>query len=205
MRSGRPAESYVGSLFSFREYPAKTRPGMLNTLLSADFPLVLSQSYSFLTRAQAQGRLSMKSSQMASAGDKAVSQMEGLAEAEDEIASNKYVMGSHHLSLAVYADGSDLKQLADRGARARARLTDAGAVVVQEGIGMEAAFWSQLPGNIEWRTRPGAINSRNFAGFSSLDNFPMGARQGWWGPALARFRTDGGTPTTTCRTSWTWA
>jgi len=189
-----PAESYVGSLFSFREYPAKTRPGMLNTLLSAEFPLVLSQSYSFLTRAQAQGRLSMKSSQMASAGDKAVSQMEGLAEAEDEIASNKYVMGSHHLSLAVYADGSDLKQLADRGARARARLTDAGAVVVQEGIGMEAAFWSQLPGNIEWRTRPGAINSRNFAGFSSLDNFPMGARQGWWGPALARFRTDGGTP-----------
>jgi type IV secretion system protein VirB4 len=187
-----PGDSYVGSLFSFREYPAKTRPGMLNTLLSADFPLVLSQSYSFLTRAQAHGRLSMKSSQMASAGDKALSQIEGLAEAEDALASNEFVMGSHHLSLAVYAD--DLRQLADRGARARARLTDAGAVVVQEGIGMEAAFWSQLPGNIEWRTRPGAINSRNFAGFSSLDNFPMGAPTGWWGPALARFRTDGGTP-----------
>ena len=51
-------------------------------LLSADFPLVLSQSYCFLTRAQAHGRLSMKSSQMASAGDKALSQIEGLAEAE---------------------------------------------------------------------------------------------------------------------------
>ncbi len=71
-----PAESYVGTLFSFREYPAKTRPGMLNTLLGADFPLVLSQSYAFLTRAQAHGRLSMKSSQMASAGDKALSQIE---------------------------------------------------------------------------------------------------------------------------------
>ncbi len=189
-----PGESRVGTIFSFREYPAKTRPGMLNTLLSAEFPLVLSQSYSFLTRAQAHGRLAMKSSQMASAGDKAVSQIEGLAEAEDALASNEYVMGSHHLSLAVYADGSDLKQLADRGARARARLTDAGSVVVQEGIGMEAAFWSQLPGNVEWRTRPGAINSRNFAGLSSLDNFPMGSSQGWWGPALIRFRTDGGTP-----------
>ena len=187
-----PGGSYVGSIFSFREYPAKTRPGMLNTLLSADFPLVLSQSYSFLTRAQAHGRLAMKSSQMASAGDKALSQIEGLEEAADALASNEFVMGSHHLSLAVYAD--DLKQLADRGARARARLTDAGSVVVQEGIGMEAAFWSQLPGNIEWRTRPGAINSRNFAGFSSLDNFPAGAQHGWWGPALARFRTDGGTP-----------
>ena len=186
-----PGESRVGTIFSFREYPAKTRPGMLNTLLSTDFPLVLSQSYCFLTRAQAHGRLAMKSSQMSSAGDKALSQIEGLAEAEDALASNEFVMGSHHLSLAVYA--GDLQQLGDRGARARARLTDAGSVVVQEGIGMEAAFWSQLPGNIEWRTRPGAITSRNFAGFSSLDNFPMGRPQGHWGPALARFRTDGGT------------
>ena len=187
-----PGDSYVGTMFSFREYPAKTRPGMLNTLLSTDFPIVLSQSFAFLTRAQAHARLTLKSNQMASAGDKAVSQLAGLADAEDALASNEYVMGSHHLSLAVYAD--DLKQLGDRGARARARLTDAGAVVVQEGIGMEAAFWSQLPGNIEWRTRPGAITSRNFAGFSSLDNYPPGSRHGHWGPALARFRTNGGTP-----------
>ncbi len=79
----------VGTIFSFREYPAKTRPGMLNTLLSAEFPVVLSQSYSFLTCAQAHGRLAMKSSQMASAEDKAVSQIEGLAEAEDALASNE--------------------------------------------------------------------------------------------------------------------
>jgi len=187
-----PGGSYMGTIFSFREYPAKTRPGTLNTLLSADFPLVLSQSYAFLTRAQAHGRLSMKSSQMSSAGDKAQSQIAGLAEAEDALASNDFVMGSHHLSLAVYAD--NLQLLAERGARARARMTDAGSVVVQEGLGMEAAFWSQLPGNMAWRTRPGAITSRNFAGFSSLDNFPAGQRVGHWGPALARFRTDGGTP-----------
>ena len=187
-----PGESYVGTIFSFREYPAKTRPGMLNTLLSADFPLILSQSYSFLTRAQAHGRLATKANQMTSAGDKAVTQIAELGAAEDALASNEFVMGSHHLSLAVYAD--DLKQLADRGARARARLTDAGSVVVQEGIGLEAAFWSQLPGNVEWRTRPGAVNSRNFAGLSAFDNYPQGDRHGHWGGALARFRTNGGTP-----------
>lgn len=186
-----PGGGYFGSLFSFREYPAKTRPGMLNTLLSAEFPLVLSQSYAFLTRAQAQGKLSLKSNQMASSGDKALTQIAGLAEAQDALASNEFVMGSHHLVLAVYGDS--VKQLADRGARARARLTDAGAVVAQEDIGMEAAYWSQLPGNLEWRTRPGAISSRNFAGFSSFENFPMGSTAGHWGPALARFRTNGGT------------
>jgi type IV secretion system protein VirB4 len=66
-------------------------------------------------------------------------------------------------------------------------------VVVEERLGLEAAFWSQLPGNTEWRTRPGAINSKNFAGLSSFDNFPAGQTTGHWGASIARFRTDGGT------------
>ena len=186
-----PDRSYVGGIFSFREYPAKTRPGMLNALLSVEFPLVVSQSFGFLTRSQADDKLTTKSNQMASAGDKATSQIAQLDEAVDQLISNEFVFGSHHLSLCVYAD--DLHQLGERGARARARLTDAGAVVVQEGIGLEAAYWSQLPGNWGWRTRPGSINSRNFASLSTFDNFPAGARHGHWGAAIARFRTDGAT------------
>ncbi|MBY5545190.1 VirB4 family type IV secretion/conjugal transfer ATPase [Rhizobium leguminosarum] len=187
-----PGDSYVGSMFSFREYPAKTSTGMLHPLLSTNFPLVLSQSFSFLTRAQAHAKLSLKSSQMTSSGDKAVSQITELAEAEDALASNEFVMGSHHLSLCVYAD--DLNSLADRAASARTRLAESGAVIVQEGIGMEAAYWAQLPGNTKWRTRPGAITSRNFAGLVSFENFPSGTNSGHWGNAIARFRTNGGTP-----------
>lgn len=181
----------IGTIYSFREYPAFTRPGMLNTLLSADFPLVLSQSFAFLTRAQAHARLTTKANQMMSSGDKAVTQIADLKLAEDELASNAFVMGAHHLSLAVYAQNR--KELADCGARARARLTDAGAVVVPESIGLEAAYWSQLPGNTEWRTRPGAINSRNLAGLAAFENYPMGKTTGHWGPSLTRFRTNGGT------------
>src|ERR1700744_588439 len=106
-----PAHSRFGSMFSFREYPAFTRPGMLNSLLSAPFSLVLSQSFRFLNRAQAHGSLSLKAAQMASANDKAASQMVGLDEAADALASNEFVMGSHHLSLAVYGDS--VKQVRD--------------------------------------------------------------------------------------------
>lgn len=187
-----PGASRFGSIFSFREYPAKTRPGMLNTLLSAPFPFVSTQSFQFLTRAQAHGSLSLKAAQMTSAHDKAASQILGLEEAADALASNEFVMGSHHFSLAVYGDTLD--EVRDRAAKARSRLTDSGAVVTEEGIGLEAAFWSQLPGNYQWRTRPGSVNSRNFAGLSSLDNFPAGSRAGYWGLPLARFRTDGSTP-----------
>ena len=186
-----PDKSLFGTIFSFREYPARTRPGMLNTLLSAPFPLVLGQSFAFVTRAQAQDRLSLKSAQMLGAQDKAVSQIAGLNEAADALASNEFVMGAHHLSLAVY--GADLASVEERAGAARARLADAGAVVVEERLGLEAAFWSQLPGNLDWRTRPGAINSRNFAGLASFDNFPGGGQTGHWGPPLARFRTNGGT------------
>jgi type IV secretion system protein VirB4 len=186
-----PDRSSFGTIFSFREYPAKTRSGMLNTLLSAPFPLVLAQSFCFVTRAQAQDRLSLKSAQMVSAQDKASSQIAGLDEATDSLASNEFVMGMHHLSLAVY--GASLSEVEDRAGRARSRLTDSGAVVVEERLGLEAAFWSQLPGNIEWRTRPGAISSRNFAGLASFDNFPAGQSHGHWGRPIARFRTDGGT------------
>ena len=186
-----PDKSSFGTIFSFREYPARTRPGMLNTLLSAPFPLVLSQSFAFVTRAQAQDKLSLKSAQMVGAQDKAISQIAGLDEASDALASNEFVMGAHHLSLAVY--GNTLADVEDRAGRARGRLADSGAVVVEERLGLEAAFWSQLPGNLEWRTRPGVISSRNFAGLSSFDNFPAGQENGHWGRPIARFRTDGGT------------
>ena len=186
-----PDRSTFGTIFSFREYPARTRTGMLNTLLSAPCPLVLAQSFGFVTRAQAQDRLSLKSAQMVSAQDKAASQIAGLDEAADALASNEFVMGIHHLSLAVYGD--TLPEVEDRAGRARGRLADSGAVVVEERLGLEAAFWSQLPGNAEWRTRPGAISSRNFAGLSSFDNFPAGGSRGHWGRPIARFRTDGGT------------
>ncbi|MCU4162113.1 VirB4 family type IV secretion/conjugal transfer ATPase [Acidiphilium sp. AL] len=186
-----PDKSLFGTIFSFREYPAKTRPGVLNTLLSVPFPIVLAQSFAFVTRAQAQDRLSLKSAQMLGAQDKAVSQIAGLEEAADALASNEFVMGAHHFSLAVYGDS--LAAVEEHAGRARGRLADAGAVVVEERLGLEAAFWSQLPGNLEWRTRPGAINSRNFAGLSSFDNFPAGDAAGHWGPPIARFRTDGGT------------
>lgn len=186
-----PDKSVFGTIFSFREYPAKTRPGMLNTLLSAPFPLVVSQSFGFVTRAQAQDKLSLKQAQMLGAQDKAVSQIAGLAEAADALASNEFVMGVHHLSLAVYGDS--LAEVEERAGRARGRLADSGAVVVEERPGLEAAFWSQLPGNVRWRTRPGTINSKNFAGLSSFDNYPSGQANGHWGRAIARFRTNGGT------------
>ena len=84
-------------------------------------------------------------------------QAEGLGAAQDQLASGKFVMGSHHLSLAVYTDS--LPELERLAGMARSELANAGAVVARESLGMEAAYFARLPGNLDWRTRPGAIAS----------------------------------------------
>ncbi|MDX5929504.1 VirB4 family type IV secretion/conjugal transfer ATPase [Acidiphilium acidophilum] len=187
-----PGTPRFGAIFGLREYPAVTFPGMLDHVLSLPFPLVLSQSFGFLARHDATGKLALKQNQMTAAGDKALSQIDELTDAQDHLASGHLAMGAHHLSLAIYAD--TIATLNAQAGIARTALADAGAVAVQETLGNEAAYFAQLPGNTVWRTRPGAITTRNFAALSGFDAFPRGAAHGHWGPALVRFRTTAGTP-----------
>jgi type IV secretion system protein VirB4 len=187
-----PGASRFGAIFGFREYPATTWPGMLDSVLSLPSLLVLSQSFSFLARPDALAKLSLKANQMAAGGDKALSQIEDLALAQDRLASGEFVMGMHHLSLAVYAD--TIAELDGRAGTARGELANCGAVVAQESLGMEAAYFAQLPGNLGWRTRPGAISSRNFAHLAGFDAFPRGQKEGRWGPAMLQLKTTAATP-----------
>ncbi len=167
-----PDKSSFGTIFSFREYPAKTRPGMLNTLLSVPFPIVLAQSFAFVTRAQAQDKLSLKSAQMLGAQDKAVTRSPGWR--KRRMRWRPMNSSWAHITCRWPSMATRWRRSKIGPAGRAGRLADSGAVVVEERLGLEPAFWSQLPGNGGWRDRPAAINSRNFAGLSSLDNFPAG-------------------------------
>lgn len=189
-----PDSQRYGAIFGFREYPPKTKPDMLDAVLSLPMPLVMSQSFTFINRTDALNKSGLKSNQMETAGDKALSQIEELAQEQDDLASGRHVRGMHHFSLAVYADS--MLELNRRAGVARTCLSEAGALIAQESNpgGLEAAYFAQLPGNSQWRTRPGAINSRNFAHLANFAAFPHGARAGRWGGAMARFKTTAGTP-----------
>lgn len=187
------ATNRFAGMFGFKEYPARTRTGMLDGLLTAPFELVLSQSFGFFSKADAKVIMGRKQNQMVNAGDKAGSQLEELVDALDELESNRFVLGEHHLTLAVYA--SSIKELADNLAKARSHLTNGGAVVAREDLGLEAAWWAQLPGNFRHRARSGAITSKNFAALSPFHSYPVGKKQGnEWGPAVAMLKTASGSP-----------
>ena len=183
---------YAG-MFGFKEYPARTRGGMLDGILTAPFELILTQSFAFRSKTDARTIMGRKQNQMVSAVDKAASQIEELDAAMDELESNRFVLGEHHLTLGVFA--SSVKDLADNLAKARSHLTNGGAVVAREDLGLEAAWWAQLPGNFRYRARSGAITSLNFAALSPFHSYPMGKKDdNEWGPAVAMLKTASGSP-----------
>ena len=198
-------QTRIGAFLGIKEYPTPTAPGMFGALLTAPFPFVLTQSFTFLGKGTATDMMSRQHNRMAAAGDMAVSQAEELKDALDDLMSNRFVVGDHHFTLHVLADTFEgvgeaegrprLKQLNDNVARARYLLGDTGMVVAREDLALEAAFWAQLPGNFAYRTRKAPITSRNFAAMSPFHNFPTGRATGnYWGDALAMFVTRAGSP-----------
>ena len=69
-----------------------------------------------------------------------------------------------------------------------------GSTVVRETRGSMAAYFAQLPGcRDRYRCRPGAISSRNLSHFVSLEGYPAGDPEGYWGAPVMQFLTNGGT------------
>jgi type IV secretion system protein VirB4 len=193
----------IGAMLGIKEYPTPTVPGMFNPLLTAEFPFLLTQSFTFLAKATAQSLLQRQFNRMRNVGDLAVSQADALEEALDELTSNAFVMGDHHFTLQVLADPVEavgetvprLRRLNDSIAQARTMLADTGMVVVREDRASEAAFWAQLPGNFSYRSRKAPITSRNFGAMMPLHNFPAGRRSGnHWGEALTLLATRAHSP-----------
>ena len=185
--------SAFGGIFGIREYPAQTTPRQFEALLSVDFGFVLTQSFTFLGRAAATEKFRLRMTQMENSGDRAVSQADALIDAGDDLMSNRFVLGDHHFTLAVYADS--VRGLRDYMSIARAALADTGMVAAREGAALEAAYWSQLVGNFAWRARPAPITSLNFAAFSPFHTFPAGTASGnHWGDAIALLKTNARSP-----------
>jgi len=200
-----PTETRFGAMLGIKEYPTPTTVGMYDALLSAPFPFVLTQSFTFLGKATGQGLLQRQHARMSNAGDFAVSQAEELVVALDALTSNEFVMGDHHLTFQVLADTLSkrsgdvtrqrLERLNDHVAQARTLLADAGMTVAREDLALEAAFWAQLPGNFRDRPRKAPITSRNFAAMAAFHNYPAGRANGnHWGAALAMLITSARSP-----------
>jgi len=185
--------STYGAMFGLKEYPAWTRPDMLDGLLTAPFEFILTQSFRCVGKTDALRQMSLKEGRLRNANDPALSQADGLRAARDELMSGTFVMGEHNLSLLVLSD--DPVALKARAADAVTLLSEAGSVVAREDLGLEPQFWAQLPGNHAHRARTALVTSRNFTALAPLHNYPTGHRAGnEWGAAIAKLQSSAGMP-----------
>jgi type IV secretion system protein VirB4 len=166
---------------------------MLDDLMRLPLEMVITQSYGFVDRQAAMGRVNLALRRMRAADDEAVSLRAELAIARDDVAAGRAVFGEHHLTIAVR--GSTPGEVDDGVAEVAAAMTDLGVIAAREDIALEPAFWSQFPGNFDYITRRGLVASRNFASFASMHNFPLGqAANNHWGPAVTVLETTAGGP-----------
>jgi type IV secretion system protein VirB4 len=182
-----------GAVVSVKDYPGQTMPGMFDELYRMPFPMTVSQSFAFVERGTALGRMNLALRRMRSSEDEALSLRDELARAKDDVAAGRAGFGEHHTTIALYADS--LTALDAQVAEVTAVLADLGIVAVREDIALEPAFWAQFPGNAKYIARRGVVSTRNFAGLASLHNFPVGkARGNHWGEAVTLLETTAAGP-----------
>ncbi|BDG08636.1 VirB4 family type IV secretion/conjugal transfer ATPase [Anaeromyxobacter paludicola] len=176
------------------EYDGRgTLAGDLDCLLRADFELVLSQSFTALSKQAAKGFLERHKQRLLDAKDVAKSQIAEIDRALDQLMSGEFVLGEHHATLLAF--GESVEEVRGHLAWARSEFLDRGIVAKPLDLALEAGFWAQLPGNFRWRPRPMAVTSENFLCFSPFHNFMSGKAKGNpWGPAVTVLRTASGTP-----------
>ncbi|MAS85574.1 MAG: type VI secretion protein [Erythrobacteraceae bacterium] len=181
------------ALVSIKDWPSQTMPGMLDELTRLPFEMQVSQSFAFVERGEALGRMNLALRRMRSAEDEAVSLRDELGMAKDEVAAGRAGFGEHHTTIAIHAD--DLALLDTQVAEVIALLADLGITGVREDIALEPTYWAQFPGNFKYIVRRGLVSTTNFASLASLHNFPVGrARRNHWGDAVTLFETTAAGP-----------
>src|SRR3546814_847360 len=166
---------------------------MFDELLRLPFELTVSQSFGFIERQAALGRMNLTLRRMRSAEDEALSLRADLSHAKDEVAAGRSGFGEHHMTIAVR--GASPSEVDAGVAEVQATLADLGIIAVREEIALEPAFWAQFPGNFKYIARRGLVSTGNFAGLASGHNFALGQRQGnHWGDAVTLLETTAAGP-----------
>lgn len=186
-----------GAILCFLNYPATARNGMLNTLLSAPYPLVVSHSFRYKSLSALAAAYTIVLRQMKNAGSFAKRLATGVEDAVEEIEAAEAAAGCHHFQVAVYAKSpADLEGIVSD---AKSRLSRHGGATVKrerniwyDGA-LESQYYAQLPGTEHLKPAPADISTADIAAMVSLDNYPAGHKHGYWGPSPIRLRTRAGT------------
>jgi len=188
-----PTQRKYAACMGIKEYASATAAGMFDSFLQLPFEMILSQSFEFGNRQIAVEGMQREQRKMMNAEDAALSQVAEISDALDLAVSGHVAFGKHNLVVTAFED--TLPALEEAMSMVSSELTNLGMNAKRETIVMEQAFWSMLPANLSFSTRPATINTMNLASLVSMHNYPVGQPTGnHWGDAVTVFDTASGTP-----------
>lgn len=171
-----------------KDYPNSSWTGMLDLLMYEDIDYTITHSFIPLPKSQAKSEIDMQRKRLNSAEDDAISQIEELDEALDNLIGGNLIFGSYHFSLMIYADS--ISEVEKKSNKAMTILGDCGFLTNLANIALPATYFSQFVSNFSIRPRIHTITSLNFSSFVSFHNFVRGKRnKNQWGEAVTIFKT----------------
>lgn len=187
------AEKRFASMLSIKEYPQFTAPGMLDNLLKVNHEFILTQTFTITDKPIALERISRVQRQIGSSDASGSALETDVTHALNSLHTGEAIFGYHHLSIC--AISRNLETLGKAVSELGSCLTESGIAWLREDLNSEPAFWAQFPGNHAYIARLGMCSSLNFAGFSSMHNFPVGRFEGLpWKVPISLLETTSQTP-----------
>lgn len=173
------------------KYGEATWPGMLDAL-DTSIDTVICHSFTPIANEKIAGQVGRRIDQMQAAGDLAASVQEQLRQLGDDIETGKVGVGSHQLSITVYADSRealDEKVSHIRGIAERMKVT-----MTRCQRSLEATFFAQHPGNQDYQMFETEVSTITFADMASLHMEDAGSKAGDvpWQTPITVLETAGG-------------
>ena len=173
-------------------YAESTEPGIFDALFVQSrvmpYEFVECQSFVPLGRTKAVAFLQVQQRRLAASKDASVTQTELMSAAIDDVLNDRYCIGNYCYTLTVF--GVDETETRAYTRDAWQVLNDAGYTPVLSTKALAAAYFSNLPGNFNYRPRLAKLTSLNFAHQAPLHNFPRGKRDlNPWSEALIMLKT----------------
>ncbi|WP_299794299.1 type IV secretion system protein B4 [uncultured Marivita sp.] len=177
-----------GKSFTIGEYSESTSCTMFD-MLNLPVDMVVTQSFTPINSNVMAGRIKRQKRQMQASQDAALSLMEELDIAADDLEAKRQSFGEHHMVVTLFCDTLD--ELQSLSAEIVNAAASEGVKMIAERVAAKAHYLSQHPGNQPKRVRASAITNRNFADFAAFHRTQLGKppEKTPWGKVITLFPT----------------
>ncbi len=192
-KGGHEDKSRYAAMVSIKKYAPQTNCFSMDGLLKIESEYLLTNTFLVESKEVVQRLINRHRRRMENVNDPAKSQIKNFSLLQDQLASDRIIMGLHHNTIMLMENS--LEKLDQSVAKTIKYYSDVGFVAIRESIGQEPAYWAQIPGNIKMIVRSALITSENFVDFCPLHNYRTGYRdQNHLGSAVTILKTRSHTP-----------